>query len=227
MIDVRQFSKQNNKYKYLLTIIDVYSKFAWVIPLKTKTGSELIEAFQKIMKIRKPKKLWTDLGKEFVNKQFKSFLAENNIELYHTFNEGKAVVIERFNRTLKERMWKKFTELSTTKYIDILPELVNNYNNTYHSTIKMTPTEGSDAKNKINYNYDIHISKPKFKIGDRVRIYKHKKQFEKGYETNWTREIFVVTKILFTSLITYRIKDLNDKEILGSFYKQEHNKSSL
>ena len=91
----------------------------------------------------------------------------------------------------------------------------------------MTPTEGSDAKNEINYNYEIHISKPKFKIGDRVRIYKYKKQFEKGYETNWTREIFVVSKILFTSPITYRIKDLNDEEILGSFYKQELNKFSL
>ena len=124
-------------------------------------------------------------------------------------------------------MWKKFTKLSTTKYIDILPELVNNYNSTYHSTIKMTPIEGSDAKNKINYNYDIYISKPKFKIGDRVRIYKYKKQFEKGYETNWTREIFVISNILFTSLITYRIKDLNDEEILWSFYKQKLNRLNL
>ena len=101
----------------MLTVIDIYSKFAWVVPLKTKTGSELIEAFQKIMQSRKPKKLWTDLGKEFVNKQFNGFLSENNIELYHTFNEGKAMVIERFNRTLKERMWRKFTELSTTNIL--------------------------------------------------------------------------------------------------------------
>ena len=226
---MRQYEKQNKGYKYLLTVIDVFSKFAWSIPLKAKTGKQMIELFQTLFKERKPKKIWTDAGKEFINKDFKKFLRENEVELYQTYNEGKAVVIERFNRTLKEKMWRYFTETNSNKYLAILPKLLSDYNNTIHSTIKMTPTEGSKVKNehKINYVTAIKKEKPKFKIGDRVRIYKYKKDFEKGYEPNWTKEIFVVSAINNTSPITYKIKDLNGEDIVGSFYKQELNLSSL
>src|SRR5213080_3368283 len=110
---MKQYEKQNKGYKYLLTVIDVFSKFAWAIPLKLKTGKQMIEVFQYIFKERKPKKLWTDAGKEFINKDFKKFLAGNEIELYQTFNEGKAVVIEKFNRTFKEKMWRYFTETNS------------------------------------------------------------------------------------------------------------------
>ena len=102
----------------------------------------MIELFQNIFKERKPNKIWTDAGKEFINKDFKKFLSDNEIELYQTYNEGKAVVIERFNRTLKEKMWRYFTETNSNKYLDILPKLLSDYNNTVHSTIKMTPTQG-------------------------------------------------------------------------------------
>ena len=229
LVDMRHFSKQNKQFKYLLTVIDIFSKFAWAIPLKTKTGKELIQSFQKLIKKRKPNKLWTDAGKEFVNKEFKKFLTDNEIELYQTFNEGKAVVIERFNRTLKEKMWRYFTETKCNKYLDFLPKLVSNYNNTIHSTIKMTPTEGSQQENahKIKYTPAIAKDNPKFKIGDRVRIYKYKKLFSKGYETNWTKEIFVISKINNTSPLTYKIKDLHGEDIIGSFYKQELSLSSL
>jgi hypothetical protein len=121
------------------------------------------------------------------------------------------------------------TETNSNKYLDILPKLISDYNNTIHSTIKMTPIEGSKTKNehKINYMSVINKEKPKFKIGDRVRIYKYKKLFSKGYETNWTEEIFVISAINNTSPITYKIKDLNGEDIVGSFYKQELNLSSL
>lgn len=223
------FSKQNKGFNYILTVIDVFSKYAWAIPLKFKTGKQMIEIFQDIFKKRKPKKIWTDAGKEFINKDFNKFLSENEIELYQTFNEGKAVVIERFNRTLKEKMWRYFTESKSNKYLDILPKLVSKYNKTFHSTIKMTPTQGSKPKNehKINYVPPNIKEKPKFKIGDRVRIYKYKKLFSKGYETNWTNEIFVISSIIKTSPITYKIKDLQGEDIVGSFYKQELNLSSV
>ena len=125
--------------------------------------------------------------------------------MYQTYNEGKAVIIENFNKTLKEKMWRYFTKTNSNKYLHILPELLSEYNNTIHSTIKMTPTEGSKAENehKINYVSLINKEKPKFKIGDRVRIYKYKKLFSKGYETNWTEELFVVSAINKTSPITY------------------------
>src|SRR5207249_11235546 len=118
-----------------------------------KTGKQMIELFEIILKERKPKRIWTDAGKEFINKDFKKFLSDNEIGLYQTYNEGKAVVIERFNRTLKEKMWRYFTETNTNKYIAILPKLLSEYNNRIHSTIKMTPTEGSKAKNKCKINY--------------------------------------------------------------------------
>jgi transposase InsO family protein len=124
LVDMRHFAKHNKGFNYLLTVIDIFSKFAWAVPLKTKTGKEQIQSFQKLMKERKPTKLWTDAGKEFVNKEFKQFLADHKIELYQTYNEGKAVVIERFNRTLKEKMWRYFTETITNKYLDVLPKLV-------------------------------------------------------------------------------------------------------
>ena len=229
LVDMKQFSRQNKGFKHLLTVIDLFSKFAWTIPLKTKTGKEMVESFSKLIKNRKPNKLWTDAGKEFVNKEFKKFLTDNKIELYQTYNEGKAVVIERFNRTLKEKMWRFFTESNSSKYLDVLPQLLSAYNNTIHSTIKMSPVEGSKKENehKINYVSDHVKEKPKFKIGDRVRIYKYKKLFTKGYETNWTKEIFVISEIKNTSPITYKIKDLNGEDITGSFYKQELNLSSL
>ena len=220
---MQQYFKQNNGFKYLLTVIDIYSKWAWIIPLKTKSSNSIINAFMLLFKDRIPKKLWTDSGKEFLNKEFKQFLTSHNVDMYQTFNEGKAVVIERFNRTIKEKMWRYFTEHNTKQYIDILPKLVTEYNNTYHSTIKMTPSEGT--KNKIIYIHDTHKDKPRLKVGDRVRIYKYKKHFEKGYETNWTKEIFVIDKIINTNPITYKIKDLNDEEITGSFYLNELNKS--
>ena len=225
---MKSFAKHNEGITFLLTIIDIYSKFAWIIPLRDKTGLSITKAFQELFKEgKKPTKLWVDQGKEFLNKEFKPFLLKHNVEMYQTFNEGKAVVIERFNRTIKEKMWRYFTEFNTKKYLDVLPKLLKEYNNSYHSTIKMTPTEGSNPKKKIIYTYDLSNDKPKLRIGDRVRIYKYKKDFDKGYETNWTTEIFVISDILKTNPITYKIKDLNDEQITGSFYLNELNKSLL
>ncbi|KAL9989245.1 hypothetical protein ACROYT_G003774 [Oculina patagonica] len=141
---------------------------------------------------------------------------------------GKAVVIERFNRTLKNKMYKQFTIQGNTQYLEMLPILVKEYNNTKHSSIKMTPTEASKEKNQgivyLNLYGDMEplSAKPKFKVGDKVRISKYKRiVFDKGYTPNWSEEMFVITKIQHTNPITYKIKDLNDEEIKGSFYEPE------
>ncbi|KAL9989303.1 hypothetical protein ACROYT_G003837 [Oculina patagonica] len=141
---------------------------------------------------------------------------------------GKAVVIERFNRTLKNKMYKQFTIQGNTQYLEMLPILVKEYNNTKHSSIKMTPTEASKEKNQgivyLNLYGDMEplSAKPKFKVGDKVRISKYKRiVFDKGYSPNWSEEMFVITKIQHTNPITYKIKDLNDEEIKGSFYEPE------
>ena len=151
---------------------------------------------------RKPQYLWVDEGKEFYNKHVKDLLEKNGIHMYSTENEEKSSVVERWNRIIKSKMWKQFTVQGNTMYLDMLSKLVNQYNNTKHSSIKMTPFEASNKKNEgtvyFNLNGDMETSKqkPKFKIGDKVRISKYKRNvFDKGYTPNWTEEIFTIDKI--------------------------------
>ena len=230
LVEMQKFSKLNKGYRYLLTCIDIFSKFAWVIPLKDKKGITIKNALQKIFKQRKPKFLWTDRGTEFYNKQVLDLLNENNIKLYSTNNsEIKSAVIERFNRTFKNMMYKKFTENNNTIFYNILDELVNNYNNKYHSTIRMSPIEGSkkinEKKIKNIYNFEKTKKPGKFRIGDRVRLSLEKNIFEKSYETNWTEEIFVIYDIKYSNVPYYYLKDLNGEKLQGTFYEQELQKT--
>ena len=228
LADMQAFSKFNRGIKYLLAVIDVFSKYGWLIPLKDKTGKYVASALKTIFKERKPEKMWVDKGKEFYNKDVKEL-----IELYSTENEEKSSVVERWIRTMKEKMWKYFTTNSTNVYINALPDLVREYNNTRHSSIKMTPVEASEKKNEFKVwktlypnRLDILDINPKFSVGDKVRISKKKELFEKGYTTRWTEEIFTITKIKRTSPITYKIADLNGEEIDGTFYEPELQKTS-
>ena len=138
----------------------------------------------------------------------------------------KASIVERFNRTLKERMWRYFTYSKDYKYIDILDDLVNSYNNTYHRSIKCIPNSVNKKNsaqvflNLYGYNNDNKITF-KYSIGDHVRLAKNKRMFEKGYTNNWTREIFIINKQIINQQPTYEIKDLNDEIILGKFYEKE------
>ena len=150
LVEMQKFSKINKGYRYLLTVIDIFSKYAFVIPLKDKEGITIKNFLPKIFNKRKPKFLWTDNGKEFYNNQVNDLLEKNNIKLYSTNNsEIKSSVIERFNRTFKNMMYKKFTENNNTIFYNIIDKLVNKYINKYHRTIKMTPVEVSK---KINEN---------------------------------------------------------------------------
>ena len=222
------FSKFNRGIKYLLAVIDVFSKYGWLVPLKDKTGKSVASALKIIFKERQPENMWVDKGKEFYNENVKSL-----VELYSTENEEKSSVVERWIRTMKERMWKYFTDNNTNHYVDILPDLVKGYNNTRHSSIKMTPVEASQKKNELVVwrtlypdHLDIRDIKPEFSVGDKVRINKKKKTFEKGYTTRWTEEIFTIVEVKRTSPITYKIADLNGEEIKGSFYEPELQKTS-
>ena len=226
---MQQFSKWNKGNRYLLTTIDVFSKYGWIVPLKDKKGETITKAFQSIFKEgRKPKYLWTDKGSEFYNKHFKDLLNKHNIKLYSTENEKKSSVVERWNRTIKNKMWKRFTAQGNTMYLDILPKILKQYNNTKHSSIKMTPTEASKKKNKGTVYFNLfgnltHSSSlPKFQVGEKVRISKFKRKlFDRGYTENWSEEVFIIDKIQYTNPITYKLKDLNNEKIKGSFYEPE------
>ena len=202
LVEIQTFSKWNKGVKYLLMVIDVFSKYDWISPLKYKKTESVSLAFDEIFKKakRKPVMLWTDKGSEFISKHFKDFLKKKKIKLYHTENEEKSSIVERWNRTMKNKMWKMFSANNNTIYWDKLDKLVDDYNNTKHSSVKMTPKEASKKENeeKVFINlYDDLIywkpKKPKFTIGDEVRISKYKRQiFDKGYTPNWTEEVFIV-----------------------------------
>jgi len=129
-------------------VIDVFSKYGWIIPIKNKKGETITEAFETIFKEgRKPHFLWTDKGKEYYNKHLKELLDKHKIT-YSTENEEKSSVVERWYRTIKNKMWKQFTVRGNTKYLDILPKILKQYNNTKHNSIKMTPVDASKEKIK-------------------------------------------------------------------------------
>ena len=228
LADMQSLSRKNKGIKFHLCAIDLYSKYTFVIPLKYKKGISIVNAFNKIVKQsgKKTNKIWVDQGGEFYNNVFKKWLLDNDIIMYSTYNEGKSVVAERFIRTLKNKLYKHMAATGKNIYYNVLDDVVNKYNNTKHSTIKMKPI---DIKNDNKRVYiDKHNEKDsRFKVDDRVRISKFKSIFAKGYTPNWSKEIFIVNKINDTVPFTYNIKDLNDEEIIGSFYDRELQKKQI
>ena len=219
----------------MLNVIDVFSKYSWSIPLKDKKGLTVENAFKQIVKQsgRICKHIWVDKGKEFYNKDMDEWLQGNNINRYSTYGEHKSAVVERFNRTLKEIMWKRFTAENTRNWIDMLDKLLHEYNNRRHSTIGMTPVNASLKENEMkvlqtvtNKKKAIPLTKPKYKVGDKVRMSRVKGIFEKGYLPNWSEEVYTIEKVQKTAPITYIIKDSLGEVIQGSFYSEELQKTS-
>ena len=206
LVEMIPYVTKNKGYKYLLTVIDIFSKYAWAVPIKTKTGKDVASAMKYIINNgRIPRKLHVDRGKEFYNKEFKLLMKQHDIELYSTFSNLKASICERFNRTLKNKMWKQFSLRGTYKWFDILPDLIREYNETKHRTIKMKPKDVTkmNEKDLLQTVYEQHQivereQSPKFKIGEKVRISKYKHMFEKGYTPNWTTEVFTIKTVLKT-----------------------------
>lgn len=158
LVEMIPYSEENDGFKYLLTVIDCFSKYAFVIPIKNKNGSTTSQAFQTIFKQRKPKKIQTDKGKEYYNKEINKLFKANNIIHFFTESDKKASIIEQFNRTIKEKMWKMFTFNNNHKWINILDDLVNNYNNSYHRSIKISPIKASDLKNKTIVHENLFLN---------------------------------------------------------------------
>ena len=196
LADTPLLRKKNKGIKYLLCVIDLFSKYAFVVPLKDKKGISITNAFNKTIKQsnRKPNKIWVDQGREFYNHVFKRWLSNNDIIMYSTFNEGKSVVVERFIRTLKNKLYKHMTAINKNVYYDVLDDVVNEYNNTKHNTIKMKPKDVKNDNNRV-YIDEYNKKSARFNVNDRVRISKFKNIFAKGYTPNWSNEIFVINKI--------------------------------
>ena len=175
MADMQLLSKFNKGFRFLLCVIDIFSKYAWVINLKVKKGISIVNAFQIILKKsnHKPNKIWVDKGSEFYNKSCKKWPKDNDIEMYSTNNVGKSVIAERFIKTLKNKIYKYMTSISKNVYIDKLDDIVKKCNSTYHTSMKIKPADVKD-NTYIDFKKEVNDKNPKFEVGDHVRISKYK-----------------------------------------------------
>ena len=233
---------ENDGEKYMLTIVDVFTRYAWAVPMRSKSAIDTFAAFISVVdsSSRKPKKIWVDKGAEFYNSTFKKWMAANDCIMYSTFGESKSVIVERFNKTLKTKMWYFFTKENTRRWVDELPKLLRWYNTRVHSRLGMSPMEAIKRKNKgvvaeaqvekaKDYDPDSTVTgetrKPKYEVGDVVRISRLKGIFEKGYLPSWSREVFTVVEVQVPfsakSPIIYKLKDRSGEILQGAFYTEE------
>ena len=207
--------------------IDIFNKYAWVAPLKNKKSVTIVSAFQKILDnaMRKPNKVLVNKGSKFYNSFFKKLLKYSDIGMYSIDNEGKSVVAERLIRTLKSKFYKYMTSVSKSVYIDKLDDMVNEYNNTYHRTIKMKPLDAKDNA-YIEFSKEVKDKDSKFKVGDHGRISKYKNIFAKGYTPNWSEEVAVIKEVENIVPWTYGFSNINGEELIGKFYEKELQKTN-
>jgi hypothetical protein len=232
LVDMSKYNDKNKGYRWILTSIEILSRYAFTVPVYRKTALTMKDAVSNCLEQFKnhfgkyPKFIQFDQGTEFYNKEVKSLLNKHNIEFFSTYSDKKAAVVERFNRTLKAIMWKYFYSASTYKWLDVLQDLTDNYNSSINRSIKTTP----DSVNESNwtdvwktlFSHDLgKPSEPKFAVGESVRISKYKSVFTKRYEANFTEELFTVTEVYHGHPNTYTIEDSAGEPIIGRFYEQE------
>lgn len=201
LIDLKKLSHFNSGYKYILTIIDIFSRRATAIPLKDKKDKSLVNAFKKMLDdFGTPNNLTTDNGSEFINKLVKELLMKEEVKQHFTFPEDHNIlgVVERFNRTLKTMISKYMTAYDTKKYIPILNDLIYNYNHTIHRTLGIPPIDVKEdfvnLKAEAIKEKAIHEFR-ELQIGDYVRRKINKKVFDKGYTPNFSKEIYRIVNI--------------------------------
>ena len=237
LIDLQSLQNTNDNVKYLLVLIDSFTRYAWVRPLKSKNAKSVLTAFKDIVENDMNDTIGdaflADQGTEFVNKEFKEYLKSKDVEIRMANN--KAPHVERFNRTLQNLLYRYMEEKETERYIDQLQPLVKLYNNRYHRTIKMSPKEAEQEDNRyelmtnISDFYESSIGragtnskKTSFKIGDLVRISKHRGPFYKGYYQSFLPKIYEISEIVKLPITMYKIKDIeNNRTESGTWYASE------
>lgn len=228
LVEMQQYSKVNQGYRYILCVIDIFSRYAYARPLKTKTGIEVAEALQSVFNEAQvtPNFIQADQGLEFYNQHVQKLLQKHSIELFSVYSEKKAAIVERFQRTLQERLYRAFTYQGNYYWLELLPQLIDSYNHSHHRSIQTKPAlvnKKNEADVWLKQYDDLKIKvKPKFSKGDRVRIPKRKTVFTKGYIEKWTDEIFTIHDINTKyNPALYTLIDDDGEIIKGSFYEQE------
>lgn len=233
LVEMIPYARVNRGHRYILVVINAFSKFLWAYPVKRKTGRDVTEAMKKVLTSLPtlPKNLQTDMGKEFYNKEFQSLIKKFSINHYSTYSNLKSSIVERVNRTLKNMMWKQFSMQGHYKWLDLLPKLVKQYNSTKHRTTGFKPKDVSNRNAKeilekaYSHTKTVDPKKPKFSVGDRVRISKHRAEFSKGYTPSWSNEIFTIVKVRLSNPTTYILEDPDAQQIKGGFYEYELQKT--
>ena len=218
IFDLKDYGPKNNRgYRYVLVIIDNFSKFGWTVPLKNKNAQIIKDSFESILinSKRKPNLIETDRGKDFYNNIFQDFLNKNSIKLYSRNSSYGAVFAERFNRTIRDLLKKIVFERGDANWIDVLPTITKQYNNRIHSSTKLSPKDASLKKNE-GYVYKNLLDernkiKSKFQINDLVRTADLKKTFSKGDTTNWSYKLYKITEIINDTIPSYRLDNLEER----------------
>jgi transposase InsO family protein len=231
LADMQTLAKENGGMRYLLTVIDVFSKYAWVIPIKDKGAKTMVAAFEDLFRLAKgrvPKRLQTDKGTEFLCAPVQRLLRAKGVHHFASQSDKKAAVVERFNRTLKTRLWTYFTAKRTKRYVDVLQSFVDSYNAGVHRMIRMAPKdvrkkhETAIWRRLYGDGSSVLIKKPdRVKAGELVRISRWKGNFEKGYLPNWSKETFHVARVKRHPRAMYEVRDKEGEEIKGNFYAPE------
>ena len=239
-----RYARDNNGYKYLLAVIDIFSRYAWVEPIKDKTAPQIVRAFNKILSNgRKPRRLRTDAAKDFTSRGFQKNLKDKGITHFTTHSEKQANYVERFIKTIKARIWRNMRAKNTSRFIDDLPKLVDSYNKSWHSGILSEPinvnkTNESRLWWQMYWPKDTNIKiAPKkrkirnpfvFNVGDKVRISHLRSAFQREYDIKWSTEIFKISKrFLRQNQPIYKLVDWFNKPVKGTFYQKELQKASV
>ena len=228
-----EYIKANDGYKFLFTTIDVFTKHAWVYPLKSKDCETTKKCFEDILSKcgKQPEKLQTDRGSEFMCAKFKNFLKSRNIHHYVSYSDRKCPVVERFNLTIQQILYKILDKNESLRWIDFLDKAMKIYNNRKHTTIKISPTDAEKGENEASVRrvflkryskVGSKPPKPKYKVGDTVRIWKYKRVFDRGYHENFTTQYFKIRKVLTNlPVVRYELEDVLGEQIIGSFFENE------
>jgi len=241
--DMSAYVKENDAMKYFLLVIDLMSKYVWTVPLRTKTGKEMVDAFKRIFaQGRQPTRIRSDKGSEFANKDVKKYLKDQGVGYFVTQNLVKASFAERAIKTVKSRLAHYMSHKETRHWVDVLSKITDSYNDTYHRTIKRAPAKvkasDSVALWKLIYQPKprVKVEKTKkpprstrkfrFKVGDLVRISFLRRPFQRQYDERWSRELFVVTeRFMVEGIPQYKLKDYGGDVITGTFYQNQMNRA--
>ncbi len=231
LADMSHWKEENDGATFILTCVDVFTRWAAARALRSKNATSVLNALKDIVREskRQPKKLWTDEGREFLNSEMKQWRDEHGIIIYHTYGPHKASIVEAFNKTLKTMMWKKLTAMNSHRWLSILQGLIAEYNARPHRTIKMSPDEASMKPEAVGKVWKDKLEleqkkKPKvaLKVGDVVRVSRVKGTWEKGYDQNWTRAEYTISRIDATSNpVMYYLTAYSGEPVAGSWYTEE------